>query len=250
MKIKQKYFLILTSIFYSVPFLAFAEIGIPCGKGGDMCNFNDIFILINNLIKFFLSNILLPIIIVFILYIGFLLLTSGGKPDARSKAKTIAKNILIGLAMILGAWLIVFTIFKAFGYDTSYGRAGLSEKKIDWQVDNNFNVKDLNQYKDPSSSNPVATNENTQYKSSISVNRTNPQSARVTVIITPKAVQIMPIMVSCLASDIAERSNTESNILLGSDTVSLNIKTRADVDYNCIIENTVGTLNGSFVIKK
>lgn len=113
-----------------IPVVVSADIGIPCGRGEAMCSFNDIFVLINNVIKFFLKVIVLPCVILLITYAGFLLMVSGGDTGKRETAKKIFINILKGLLLILFSWFIVYTIFKAFGYDTSNGKAGLSISTI------------------------------------------------------------------------------------------------------------------------
>ncbi|OGI77404.1 hypothetical protein A3C57_02150 [Candidatus Nomurabacteria bacterium RIFCSPHIGHO2_02_FULL_33_12] len=130
---------IITLTVVVFPYIADASITIPCGRivnettgKVEMCGFNDIFELINSTIKFFLTMVLLPIVILLISYSGFLFMTSAGNEEKRTKAKSIFKHVILGILMILGAWFIVYTVFRAFGYDTSRGRAGLSDGKIEW----------------------------------------------------------------------------------------------------------------------
>lgn len=80
------------------------------------CDFNHVILLINNVIQFLLFGIATPLAALAITYAGFLLLFSGGSSEAKTKAKNIIKNIVIGYIVALGAWLIVNTIFKTFGF--------------------------------------------------------------------------------------------------------------------------------------
>lgn len=76
---------------------------------GPNCDFGSLIeltkVIINNLI--YISTILA--VIAFI-YIGFVLLTSGGDVGAKTKAKHAALSVLKGFIIILTAWFIVYTI--------------------------------------------------------------------------------------------------------------------------------------------
>ena len=93
---------------------------IPCdgyeGPGGIPCDFNQAIVLINNIVEF-LFKIVLPIMVVAaVLYSGWLFLTKGSDPGARTKAKDMLLHILIGTVIALCAYLIVKTILKTLGY--------------------------------------------------------------------------------------------------------------------------------------
>jgi hypothetical protein len=47
-----------------------------------------------------------------LVYAGFIWMTSGGNPEARNKGKDVLLNVLIGLVILLSAWLIVDFIMK------------------------------------------------------------------------------------------------------------------------------------------
>lgn len=73
------------------------------------CQFSDLIVLVQNLIT------MLIVISTFLAtaafaYAGILLLTSGGKESAKTKAREIFSKVLIGYLWILGAWLLVYTI--------------------------------------------------------------------------------------------------------------------------------------------
>ena len=95
---------------------------IPCNgyentaEGGIPCDFNQAIVLINNIVEF-LFKIVLPIMVVAaVLYSGWLFLTKGSEPGARTKAKDMLLHILIGTVIALCAYLIVKTILKTLGY--------------------------------------------------------------------------------------------------------------------------------------
>jgi len=76
---------------------------------GPDCGLDDLGTLLQNLINF------LIVISTFLAtgafaYAGIILLGSGGNEEAKNKAKTIFKKVLIGYLWILGAWILVYTI--------------------------------------------------------------------------------------------------------------------------------------------
>lgn len=81
---------------------------------GEPCDFEDAMQLIRNIINFLLFTIATPIAGLVICYAGFILITSGGSSENKTKAKHVLLNVIIGYAIALGAWIIVNTIFSAF----------------------------------------------------------------------------------------------------------------------------------------
>ncbi len=89
---------------------------IPCDGYTVECDFNQVIVLINNIVEF-LFKIVLPIMVVAaVLYSGWLFLTKGSEAGARTKAKDMLLHILIGTVIALCAYLIVKTILKTLGY--------------------------------------------------------------------------------------------------------------------------------------
>ncbi|MBI2644343.1 MAG: hypothetical protein HYW95_02465 [Candidatus Wildermuthbacteria bacterium] len=105
---------------------------IPCGydKDGDgllkqneQCGFCDIFVLINNIVKFFLvptplnNNIpIVPLIAVLLLaFGGFLYLVSPSNPGLQSRAKSVIFAVVIGFVITYAAWLVIDFILTFFG---------------------------------------------------------------------------------------------------------------------------------------
>lgn len=77
----------------------------PCGIGG-------VLQLIQNLMNAAISISVLAVVIT-IAYGGALLLTSATNAEAKSKAKSVIANAVIGLVIVLAGWLIVDFVMKA-----------------------------------------------------------------------------------------------------------------------------------------
>jgi len=182
----------------------------------------------------------LPFCIILIAYSGFLFLTSGGNQEKRTKAKNIFKHLIIGILVILGSWLMVYWIFRAFGYDTSRGRGGLSDQAL------NFNPNTVGAVVIAQNSAGTSTNTNTprvEYTAdSITVNTVAPASSKATITISPKSPYDMKIRMSCLSRDGETRVDGESTVKTGSTIISINLKLVEDTEYSCTLENADGAL--------
>ncbi len=128
--------LISVLVFFLVfaPFTSFALTGtgsglVPCSNTpgpapdyiiSDPCDFNAFMELINNLIKYVII-LAIPLAAISFAYAGFLLVTAGGESaHAFGEAKGIFTNTLVGLVIILAAWLIIKTILSILGYDAGW----------------------------------------------------------------------------------------------------------------------------------
>ena len=80
---------------------------IPCT---DKCTFSDIFRLLNNFLTFFITTLLIPIFIIILMTAGFKYITAEGNPAKIANLKKILGNLVLGIVLILCAWLIVNTI--------------------------------------------------------------------------------------------------------------------------------------------
>lgn len=103
----------------------------PCASGTGDCGFNDFILLGVNLTKLILS-IVGSLALLFFIYGGIMFLLAGGKSDMIEKGKKIITNAIIGVGLVLGAWIIVnFAIAALTG-------TKISEVKIfgtqDWWV--------------------------------------------------------------------------------------------------------------------
>jgi hypothetical protein len=83
---------------------------IVCGtKATHDCGFYDLIALVQVAIKD-LTIIATLLTIIGCVFVGFLLMTSGGSSGAREEAKKKAWLLLKGYLIILGAWIFVYTI--------------------------------------------------------------------------------------------------------------------------------------------
>ncbi len=236
--------LIIASFVYILPNFASAEIVLPCSRGtAQMCGFNDVFTLINNLIKFFLSYVLLPLSIILVSYAGWLFMTSGGNESKRTQAKAIFKNLLIGIAIFLLAWSIVYFVFKAFGVK---GSNGLSDKTVDWKVDGSslpqINTGTQSSGQNNNSSNNSSNQVLTSYAATITYNAVVPSSTRATVTITPKAPYEMAIRMKCIDRLSGDTATGEAKIASGSSVTTIVIDLQEETEYSCALENIEGQI--------
>jgi hypothetical protein len=77
----------------------------PCSSSGD-CGFNDFILLGINLTKMILG-LVGSLALLFFIYGGITFMLAGGKSEAIDKGKKILTNAVIGVAIVLGAWIIV-----------------------------------------------------------------------------------------------------------------------------------------------
>ncbi len=85
-----------------------------CGDGptAGNCTFADFVTAAQNVVVF-MRNIALMFSVVVIAYAGFKYMISGDNPKARGDANNMLQKGAIGIAVILGAWLIVHLIVSA-----------------------------------------------------------------------------------------------------------------------------------------
>jgi len=89
---------------------------IPCGYGDNPCDTGDVANFVNGLIDFLIR--MLGVIAVIVLVVtGIQLVTSGGDESKWTAAKERFTNVVIGIVIILAAWLVVDTIMEALTGD-------------------------------------------------------------------------------------------------------------------------------------
>lgn len=98
---------------------------VPCGRavhqcleaprGNEQCEFRHLFVLVNNLVSNFITKIFAPLLVIVLMYIGFLFIKE--KAGAKTKAKMLLMRVLVGTFFVLAAWLIVNFILQALGAD-------------------------------------------------------------------------------------------------------------------------------------
>lgn len=89
---------------------------IPCT---DKCTLESVFLLINKVISFFFTTLLLPLIVLLFMYAGFRYITAQGNSAKVVNLKKMIGNLILGLVLMLTAWLIVKTILIALGQTDS-----------------------------------------------------------------------------------------------------------------------------------
>jgi hypothetical protein len=126
---KTTKFLISLAVFLMlvVPVLSFAAGLVPCGTNDSAtpltnhpCEFKDFMTLINNVIRFILFDMVVPIAAIMFFYAGFELVTSGGSTEKKGIAKKVFTNAVKGLVLAAGAWLIIRTILLILGYNGTW----------------------------------------------------------------------------------------------------------------------------------
>jgi hypothetical protein len=90
---------------------SFSENGIvPCGgPGEEECEFKHFIKVIENGLNF-IFILIVPLAAIAFTYAGILYMTGGASPDKRKKANGIFLNVVIGIVVILAAWLIVVSV--------------------------------------------------------------------------------------------------------------------------------------------
>lgn len=107
-----------------LPLIASAQGLVPCS--GTDCNFDSIIQLVNNAINYFLTIAASVAAVTFAIAGGKMLLNPNN-PGERTKAKSMFKNTIIGLIIVLCAWLAVYTVIKWIAPNADYALRFLSK---------------------------------------------------------------------------------------------------------------------------
>ena len=85
------------------------------------CDFNALMAMVHKLINFIFVVLAIPICALMFAYAGFLMVSAGGESaHAKTQAKEIFFNTVIGMILIGASWLIVHFILYILGYDGSW----------------------------------------------------------------------------------------------------------------------------------
>ena len=99
-----------------LPSLAQAAGLVPCGiDPNDPCEFCDFFVMINNIIRFVMFNLVPPIAVLMLVVGGVMFFLGGAKPSMLIQAKGVITSVVIGLLIIFCAWVIVNTVIQKIG---------------------------------------------------------------------------------------------------------------------------------------
>lgn len=108
-------FSILSALF--LPVFVSAQVGVPCGdfaSGQKECGFNDLIILANNIIKFLMFSVAVPLAAIGIMWVGGNLVINQDKEGAWSKAKDSFWDIILGFGIMLASYVLIKTVLFAF----------------------------------------------------------------------------------------------------------------------------------------
>ena len=114
--------LLLIVVANLLPAVSLADPLVPCGTGNNGpqdCTLYKLVTLANNVINFLLYEIALPVSIILIIYAGGRIVVYRDNPGERSKALGLLKNVLIGFAIMFGAFIIVKAVLDFFANPTS-----------------------------------------------------------------------------------------------------------------------------------
>ena len=107
----RAYILVAVTFLAILPVVVTAQAGglVPCS--GPDCTTESVVGLVNNLIGWLISALGVIAVIVMV-YAGFKLVMSAGNENEWGKAKELFQNVIIGIILILAAWLIIDTVLK------------------------------------------------------------------------------------------------------------------------------------------
>ena len=89
---------------------------VPCGGEGEpACQLCHFFVMLNEILKFGITYIIPPIAILLIAWGGAQMLLAGLRPASYKAGLETIQWVVIGVAVILGAWIIVNTFFMFIG---------------------------------------------------------------------------------------------------------------------------------------
>ena len=124
----KKLFLFIFLLLISFPFLANAQGLVPCGPGksepNNVCQFCHIFVLFENVVNFFLFQIVPPLAVLMIVIGGIYFFISAGDPNKINKGKGILTTVIAGLIIIYCAWIFINFFFMLIGVSDWTGLSG------------------------------------------------------------------------------------------------------------------------------
>ena len=89
---------------------------VPCGSGGGEpeCDFNQLVVMTNNIIKFLLFSVAIPLAALGFMIAGAMLVLNQNKEGAWTEARGRFESIGMGFFIILGSFLLVKLVLFAF----------------------------------------------------------------------------------------------------------------------------------------
>lgn len=103
---------VLTGAVFVIPAVGLAQVGIPCN--GPDCDFNSLITLANNVVKFLVFTVSVPLAALGFMFVGARLVLNQNKEGAWSEAKQSFEYIAIGFGIILAAFLLIKFVLSTF----------------------------------------------------------------------------------------------------------------------------------------
>lgn len=92
---------------FLIPSVLYAQIGIPCD--GPDCTFDSLIQLVNNIIKFLMYGVAIPLAALGFMFVGAKMVLSPNKESAKTEAKESFGNIIKGFLIMLSSYLLIKT---------------------------------------------------------------------------------------------------------------------------------------------
>src|SRR3989304_1768870 len=88
---------------------------VPCGGSNEpVCDEAQFIKLVVNMLDFAITYLAFPLVVLFFLIGGFLLLTSGGSPNRVEQGKKAITGAVVGLVIVLTSVVVIHTFFTFF----------------------------------------------------------------------------------------------------------------------------------------
>ncbi len=85
---------------------------VTCNQQGQICGLCDAVKVTSNVITFLATDIAIPIVVLAIIYGGFLMLTAAGSDERFNSGKKALTSAIIGLVIVVASWSIVNTVLS------------------------------------------------------------------------------------------------------------------------------------------
>jgi len=118
----------LSAVIFALPVVTWAQVGIPCGVDlnadnviknipgviKEECDFDSIIQLVNNIIKFLIFSVAVPLAAIGFMVMGAKMIIYSNKESAKTEAKEGIWLIIKGFLIMLAAYVVIKTILFAF----------------------------------------------------------------------------------------------------------------------------------------
>lgn len=119
MKLYLKIFFILLAIGYLLSAVCPADAALVPSCRGASCTACDLFLLISNIVNFIVKDVTPPVAGLFFLIGGVIMVAAGGSEQRFKTGKTILVNALIGVVIVLAAWVVINTLITTLAVPTN-----------------------------------------------------------------------------------------------------------------------------------